>query len=438
MSDIAIGHAAQRSPFRRGAVVLLVGAGVLGFVLLLLLAAYAPERRGLDNGRANALSNSAVGFRGLFLLAEATGRAPVLVRNDRQWDGDGLLILTPESGYTNLGESTNRGRPTLVVFPKWQIEPLQERDGWTSTPGPLDTEDPETVLAPAIRYEIERRSMNGEPLAVSGLSQEVRFDAPRMLQVLVNDRFASDEETGEKDPDGDENADGDRPGALTDARDRVFEPLITDGRGGIVLGRVGHLFVLSDPDLINNIGMRDAANARAALALLDILQADGSRDPDDATGMLMFDVTRNGFAVTASPLRLLFEPPLLAMTLGLLVLMAMVGLRALAPFGEPVARARALPFGKAALADSSAAMMRKANRTHRLGTRYADAIRLQARRMFAIPAHVRGEALDARLDRMNRRDDFTALAARAAAADNDAELLSAARALDDWKREKTS
>ncbi|WP_299307358.1 hypothetical protein [uncultured Croceicoccus sp.] len=429
MSDIAIGHTAQRSPFRRGAVVLLVAAGVLGFVLLLLLAAYAPERRGLDNGRANALSNSAVGFRGLFLLAEATGRAPVLVRNDRQWDGDGLLILTPESGYTNLGESTNRGRPTLVVFPKWQIEPLKERDGWTSTPGPLPAEDPETVLAPAIRYDIERHATNGEPLAVSGLSQEFRFDAPRMLQVLVNDRFASDE---------DENADRDRPGAPADARDRVFEPLITDGRGGIVLGRIGHLFVLSDPDLINNIGMRDAANARAALALLDILQADGSRDPDDATGMLMFDVTRNGFAVTASPLRLLFEPPLLAMTLGLLVLMGMVGLRALAPFGEPVARARALPFGKAALADSSAAMMRKANRTHRLGTRYADAIRLQARRMFAIPAHIRGEALDARLDRMNRRDDFTALAARAAAADNDAELLSAARALDDWKREKTS
>ncbi|WP_239805490.1 hypothetical protein [Croceicoccus hydrothermalis] len=429
MSDIAIGQAEPRSPFRRGAVVLLIAAGVLGFLLLMVFAAYAPERRGLDNGRANALSNSAVGFRGLFRLAEATGRAPVLVRNDRQWDGDGLLILTPESGYTSLGESTNRGRPTLVVFPKWQVEPLDERGGWASTPGPLNARDPETVLFPAIRYDIERRVTNGETLAVAGLSQDIRFDAPPMLQVLVNDRFASDDDADE---------DGERPRARRDARDRVFEPLITDGRGGIVLGRIGHLFVLSDPDLINNIGMRDAANARAALALLDILQADGSKGRQDATGRIMFDVTRNGFAVTASPLRLLFEPPLLAMTLCLFVLMAMVGLRALAPFGEPVARARALPFGKAALADSSAAMMRKAGRTHRLGMRYADAIRLQARRMFAIPAHIRGDTLDARLDRMNRRNDFTALAARAAAADNDTELLSAARALDDWKREKTS
>ena len=77
MSDLAI----QAPPtgdtnFRPATMFLIVAVGILAFVAMLVLGAYAPDMRSGHNGGAHALSNSATGYRGIVQLAQATGRTP--------------------------------------------------------------------------------------------------------------------------------------------------------------------------------------------------------------------------------------------------------------------------------------------------------------------------------------------------------------------------
>ena len=63
-------------------------------------------------------------------------------------------------------------------------------------------------------------------------------------------------------------------------------------------------------------------------------------------------------------------------------------------------------------------------------------IREAAVRLFAVPARLRGAALDSYLDRLGKRGRFTELAAAVAEADDKDTLVSAARALHDWMGER--
>ena len=77
MSEIAIGAPSTgESPFNRGTMLVVTAIGVLAFIAMLVLGAYAPDLRSGRNGGAHALSNAATGFSGLVRLAEATGRNP--------------------------------------------------------------------------------------------------------------------------------------------------------------------------------------------------------------------------------------------------------------------------------------------------------------------------------------------------------------------------
>ena len=66
------------------------------------------------------------------------------------------------------------------------------------------------------------------------------------------------------------------------------------------------------------------------------------------------------------------------MTLTLVAAMLLAGWQAFARFGPAVRRERAIAFGKAALVDNTAALIRKARREARLGGRYVEVIRERA------------------------------------------------------------
>jgi len=175
--------------------------------------------------------------------------------------------------------------------------------------------------------------------------------------------------------------------------------------------------------------MKDAANAASALALLDWL-AGGD------TGPIGFDVTLNGLGNTLSPLKLAFAPPFLATTLTIVAAMLLLGIHAFGRFGAPRLRARAIALGKAALVDNSAALVRKAGRTARLGARYVPVMRDAAARAFGVPPRLKGAAIDAYLDGLGDGARFTELAAAVEAAIDAPGLLTAARALHAWQQEK--
>ena len=400
MSDIAR-QASQGQLFRGRTVALLLAIGIAGFVGMLLLGAYAPDLRSGRNGGAHALSNAVTGYAALVKLAEATGRHPRILRDPRRFDTEDLLVLTPERSATDVSAAL-KGRetkPTLFILPKWRSVPDEHHPGWARYQGLLPLHEPVGVLAPEIRFTmLQYRSGGGALTSHLGFG---RFWAPRPIQVIT----------------------GLEKGRLT--------PLLTDGRGGTVLAQVGQgpFYVLADPDLLNNRGMKQLDQAAEALRLLDWMNSTGAEG-------IAFDVSLNGFGHSRSPLKLLFDPPFLAMTLAIAAALLLAGLHALGRFGPVRPRERAIALGKAALVDNSALLIRKAGREARLGGRYAAAIRERAARAFGAPARLRDAALDDYLNALKGRHRFSDLAQAAEAAADRHGLLHAAQALHDWQGEK--
>ena len=187
--------------------------------------------------------------------------------------------------------------------------------------------------------------------------------------------------------------------------------------------------MIADPDLLSNQGISDVHQAAATLALLDWMNA------NDAT-TINFDVTLNGFGRSPSPLKLAFEPPFLAMTLAIAAAVLLAAWQATARFGSPRRRGRAIAFGKAALIDNTAALVRKAGRQAMLGSRYVDVIRDRAAVVFGISTRLRDGALDDYLDQLEGRARFTQLAEAATSARDRHSALLAAQALHRWLWEK--
>jgi hypothetical protein len=412
MSDVAIGSKASDGGLFRGrTVALMLAIGVLGFVATLLLGAYAPDLRSGRNGGAHALSNAATGFRALVELARATDRGPRIVRSDDLFDTEDLLVVTPERASTDISAALRgrRAKPTLFILPKWRTTADPKHRGWVRTAGTLPLAEPIGVLAPTIRFGMRLNRTAGNFLESHDLPAGIRFREPRLVQVITG---LSEDSTLDEEP-------------------VELRPLLTDRAGGVLLAQIGEgpLFVLADPDLLNNSGMKDPGQAASALALLDWMNSNENEG-------IAFDVSLNGLGRTKSPLKLIFEPPFLAITIGIAAALLLAGWQALARFGPIAPRERAIAFGKAALIDNSAALIRKARREARMGGRYAAMIRERAARAFGAPARLRDEALDAYLDGLKGPQRFTELAEKAASARDRGELLEATSALHAWQRDK--
>jgi hypothetical protein len=402
MSELAIASAGDRDggAFRPATMVAIVAIGIFAFAATLVLGAYAPDFRTGRNGGSHALSNAATGFAGLVQLARATGRNPRIVRSTGQLGGEELVVLTPETGTADLGRPLDirAAKPTLVILSKWNTVADPRHPGWVRSMGLKPIWDPERTLAPKWALKIDRRPTAGLTLRTapdySGLP--LRFTAPEILQTVSG------------------------PGVV---------PIVVDDAGAAVVAQLNGqaLYVLADPDLLSNAGMARLSQAESALNLLDDLNSTGSRS-------ISFDVTLNGFGRSANPLKLLFDPPFLATTLALAAALLLAGIHAAIRFGAPRRPVRAIAFGKAALVDNAAALVRKARREAALGARYAQVVRERAISAFGVPVRLKEEEIDGYLDALGVRK-FSALAQIAGEARSREELVRAARALHDWQGE---
>jgi hypothetical protein len=403
MSELAIGSRSRaEGAFRPATIFLVVAIGIVAFAGMLILGAYAPDLRSGRNGGAHALSNAATGFSGIVQLARATGRNPRILRNEGFLDTEDLVVLTPETGATDMSTVLARRatKPTLVVLPKWNTVADPSRSGWVRARGLRPAWDPERVLAPAHPLRVRRHRSGGT------LLRTVPAHAPRGLRFIA-------------------------PGPLQTVGGPGIKPIVTDAAGRAILVQFGDqpLYLLADPDLLSNRGMADRGQAAAALAMIDFLNSTGAKS-------VTFDVTLNGLGQTRSPLRLMFDPPFLAATLAIAAALLLAGLQALTRFGPPRRPERAIAFGKAALIDNAAALVRQARREAGLGGRYAEMIREKAVTVFGVPARLRDNAVIEYLDKLDGRASFSALASAAAGARTKEELVDAAQALHRWQGEK--
>ena len=405
MAPLSAAAQPQQQPFNARLVVGLIAAGLVAFAILVLLVAYGNRMAPIRGEGAPALSVSATGYKGLITLVGRFRRTAMVNRQADLATGDLLVVpLALQSRTEDVARllELREGRATLLILPKWLTRPDISHRGWVRALGP----DAGTL----------RQDLIGARIAV-----RVSPDA------VPRDRFASGEDflEGISVP---------VPGNVQTVSGDALTPLVTVPNGDALVARLGDQphYVAADPDLFNNHGLKQADRARAALALIDGLN--GSEG-----GGVAFDLTVNGLAQdnARSLLRTALEPPFLAMTLALLVAALLAGLHGAFRFGQARREERAIAFGKAALVENSAGLIRLARREARLGGAYADIVRQDAARLAAAPPALQGEALDTYLDRLTKSDKppFSHLAARLAAARDRHELVAAARALFSWKKD---
>lgn len=364
------------NPFTARAVVIGVVVAVAGFLLFLVASAYAPDFAPSKRGGANALSKSAVGYAGLIRLLEDTGKDVRTLRLGDDRSTPDLMVVTPTP---DMDEDA-------------LDELLIERDGHpTLLVLPFEMIEP----LPRHRGWVQRTGttdidLDLDPGAV-GPNARVRIIRPGQPSSLEGDG--------------------------------VY-PMLRNKQGAVILGEVRgeDLYILTDPRRLSNQGVATLPGAQSALSLLDEVRY------DDETGTT-FDLTLAGFSEGPSLLKLMFEPPFVGLTLCLLAAALLAGWSGAVRFGQPTADARAVPLGKRSLIDNTAALLRLAGRTHATGALYADTVRGQLTRS--------GGRGPLRLDeqRSERLDELTHAVATA---DTEAQLLHAARALNEFKQGVTT
>jgi hypothetical protein len=392
--SMAPSPAATESPFNRRTVFWGILASLLAAAGFVLLSTYAPDFR-LGRQGASALSKSGTGFAGLVELMTLLDDEPKIARSvdDLYWDGLAVVTISPQSDPEALKDimEARSGSATLFVLPKWQTIPDSGHEGWEKEIGRLPADEVDQWLARFMEMRIGRGKVDVQRLHV----RDGAFAAlsPRELQWAASENAVI-------------SAGGNRA-VLIEAKDEPF-------------------FVLTDPDLLNNTALKDPERAAAAIGLIEMVR------PNDEP--VVFDLTLHGANRKHDLMKLLLEPPFLALTLAILAAAALALLHGLGRFGPAQAETRAIPFGKRALVETTARLMRRAGRLDHLGGRYAALMRQRAGAILGAPQGLRDEALDHWLDARDRdkKEGYAALSDATRRADNEAELTTAARKLHRW------
>jgi hypothetical protein len=368
-----------------------------------VLSAYAPELHSGQDGRAHALSKSAVGYAGVPILMKALG-APVVVSRVRPHrPGASVVVLTPEQGLDPKElHDYPKGVLTLIVLPKWMAVRDPMRPGFVRKAGLMEDDrayqDLFRSYAPTTR--IARRAGRSRPV-LRGAGHGLAEAGPMRLGEIDSLKTISGE---------------------------GWTPLLVDEQGRAVLvqsRKTPSIWVLADADLLNNQGLASRDTARAAALILQV--ARGGDRP------IVFDVTLNGYERGRGLGRLMLEPPWLAATLIAAAAGILMGLHALARFGQPRRKGRAFPLGARALVDNSADLVRMARKEHELAPAYAALTRAQV--MRAAGGHTAEEHW---LDDLARRRGAAApgeLAAEAERARTRDDLSAVAKKLYEWRGE---
>lgn len=404
------GAAANDTSFNPKLIVGVIAVGIVAFIALWALIALGPQLSSGNDGGGHALSKAAPGYAGIVDLLERAD-APVELRRSKQSEIDedypSLLILTP-THRTKPAEieellAAQGGARVLIVLPKWQamrIPGQDQKPGWVSAGFPATPDD---QLLPADAFgsvDIQAPQAKAQMVAADVGGRQFSAYLPDNAQVV----------------------DGD-----------AIEPLIAGANGGAVLARVKDrdLYILADPDLINNFAFASRDKARAAAMLVDAVGEDAAVDA------LAFDLSLNGFGGQRSLLRFAFVPPFIGITLCLIAAGLLALWQAWARFGPALKPQRAIPISKAALIANSADLIKQARRELDGADAYVHSQRIAIARRLHAPSGLDDAATDSWIDRHVKDGDtlFSELARRLPLARNRHEFLGDAQALHDIRKE---
>jgi hypothetical protein len=389
----------------RTTALIVVLVGVLAFAGMAVLLPYEPDLRSGDNGGAHALSRSAVGYAGLVKGLRLAGDAAIV--NRARLGGhhaNGLLVITPGVSADCaqvLPLAREFDGPTLVILPKWSTTADPRHIGWVRRFGPMV--DPVGNGRSFLAVNVRRHP--GSATTVLSVAGGPFLDGETYVTGPIS--------------------------GLQTFEGGAWQPVLRDQAGEAVLVKDPSraLYVLSDPDLLNNQGLHDGRAFDSAVKIIEALRT--------GEGPVIFDVRLNGLGHERSVLRLLFDPPFLAVTLCLAAAAALAGWQAFCRFGPARRPERAVALGKAALIDNSAALIRLAGREARMGGPYAELTAELAAKAAGAPDERPGEDLAGVLDRLGAQrgagERFSDLRRAAREARSVSDMLTAAGRLRRWR-----
>lgn len=406
------GETGSANPFNPKLIAGVIVAGVIAFVALWALIALGPQISSGNDGGGHAMSKAAPGYAAIADLVERAGGSVDVRRSAGEPPSDDwreLLILTPThrtkpEEIARLIDSHGDG-PVLLVLPKWEAARVPgqgEKPGWVSA-GAVSS-PPVDLVPPAFGTiaRIDRHSGRGARSVTAHL-------ASRTLSVPL-------------------------PLAASQYVDAPeLDALVAHPAGGMILARHrdSFLYILADPDLVNNLAFKDRAGGTAALRLIDAIAEDANADG------LAFDVTLNGLGGGQNLLRYAFVPPFIGITLCLIAAGLLALWQAWIRFGPALKPLRAIPISKAALIANSADLVKQAGRELDGADAYVASVRTALARRLHAPPGLDDAATDRWIDRLIApgQDLFSMLARRLPLARNTHEMLADAQALHQIRKE---
>ena len=393
------------NPFSPRVILLGILISVMSFGAVLTLLAWAPELSDRERADSTAFSRAATGYNGLVQLLEQT-ETPVSISrfesNLTSWSH--LLVLTPPAGdmpkADTLFEDQLVAQPVLIILPKWYGHVDARNTRWQSDLDLIST----TTIARLLKTIDEDASIERlvSPASVNTPYGRFRPHFEDRMQVIESDYLV---------------------------------PVIS-GPTGILLGKMPNqdIFILADPDLANTFNLDRPDNARLMLTILNDLRQDTSLP-------IVFDTTLNGFARSASLLKILLDVPFVGATLVLLMAAGLLLWSAFTRFGAPVREAQIFALGKEALADNTAGLISMTGRERKLAPDYLALSRKAALKSLGITRNLDEAQINALLDRIDKDDDSvegwsTLRAALGKPAQSRDDLLQKARRIYRWRKER--
>jgi len=362
-------------------------------------------------------------------------------------------------GFSPYPEEANHilyrqlGHALLVVAPKWSATPAPQHPRWAAAPELVDDGfiramllelSPETKLP-------EKLSPEGKYIVPkAGPGQNVFDDGEggvlydKVPYVITHAPVAGNVVL--RSTDGVRTFDAGRIDRLQSITAPNLQPVLFGPNGEVVLSRLivtgGRkqpsvpVYLLSDPDLLNNQILSDPRKVVTALSLLDSVAP-----PAKKPYSVVFNITFNGASFHHDLLHALSRPPYLAVPLSLLVLALGLMWAAFVRFGPARQVPVEAPLGRGVriLADNAARLMAITLKETKLGPAYAQLVRdrvLKDKGYLQLdPQQSPDEVAEQIGRRHNTTHSYLDLRDRAARIITVHQLIDVTRLLHDWKTE---
>ncbi len=422
---------------------------MLGLAVTLGFGLFSSAPSAILSPKANGYSRSAIGYHGLVAFLEAM-ELPVHVSRyqtaERLAPGTALMILVPplqgdglERATTLIQDARERQIPVVLVLPQWRIQDLHKKgDGWVGEIERLPRKSIEKnlgtllELSPDESVEVKRSAV--ESSAVEGSAVE-GSEAGSPAEADPAQARLEAPEAGPLQRDG-LRAALPRPQRLH-LSDAFESRLGSETHSLIARLREENVWVVSDPDLINNAGLGLRDNAAIVHRLLT---------EEVGAQAVLIDETHHGFISPPSIWREMASFPLSLVSLHLFAMFLALVWAASTRFGRPQPAPPRVVAGAGTLIDNTARLVRLAGHMGDTVQRYFQLTVRDAAQRCALPPnlefsqqvqHLHQLGLARRLD-----TDLRGLARRVdtipAKPQDHRQVLGLCRELATWRKEITN